>query len=205
LPSKKRSASFATTLRVSFLRARLNLRHLGSERRFAGSNTSTRFSASTPFDSLGQKQTGEDLRKNARAVVARNDWPPFIPVHGQSPVKRTAAIVLESLWIILGLASLAEGLFGAFEFERHPTPIFWPVTINGVLSLATAITHALRSRLFRIVGGITGTLLGLYGLVLIFFGTEDVGGLQVSLLFGLSAVALASWTLWLAIKRPRFR
>jgi hypothetical protein len=75
---------------------------------------------------------------------------------------------------------------------------YWIVVAFGLGALAVAASHAWR-RLFGFFGGLVATLLGLYGLALIILGSEDVGGLRVSLPWGLSAIALAAWTIYLVL------
>jgi hypothetical protein len=110
-------------------------------------------------------------------------------------------LIFEGTWVVVGLASLAVGAaklietsFSEFGTEKS----YWILVVFAVLAFSVAASHA-SQRLFRLTGTVTGLLLGLYGLALILLGTEDVGGLRVSLPWGLSAIALAGWTIFRVI------
>jgi len=99
---------------------------------------------------------------------------------------------------------VAQGWIGL----RDPRPMldsarnsYGIVIAFGALSLAVSITHLIRGRLFCLVGGSAGALLGLYGAALILLGHEDVGGLRVALPTGLASIALATWTIIRSLQR----
>jgi hypothetical protein len=120
--------------------------------------------------------------------------------------RSVAAVAFEIVWLLLGVASVAQGWMGL----RDPRPMLesarnsYGIVISfGALSLALSITHLIRGRLFCLVGGSAGALLGLYGAALILLGHEDVGGLRVALPTGLASIALATWTIIRALQRAR--
>jgi len=117
-----------------------------------------------------------------------------------------AAVAFEVVWLLVGAVLIAQGWIGI----RDPRPMlesarnsYGVVIVFGGLAILTALTHLVRGRLFSLVGGLAGLLLGLYGVALILLGTEDVGGLRVSLPAGLTAIALGSWTIVRVVLRVK--
>src|SRR5436190_2175794 len=64
---------------------------------------------------------------------------------------------------------------------------------------ATGIVYILRWWVFRILMPLGGLVLGLYAILLVLFGTEDVGGAWVSIPAAVLLVAFALWSLVVGI------
>jgi hypothetical protein len=115
-----------------------------------------------------------------------------------------AALIFEGVWLLLGLASLAQGVIGLRDPQlmlNSARNSYGVVIAFGALALATSVTHAMRGRSFCFVGGFAGGVLALYGVALILLGHEDVGGLHVALPFGLASIVLGVWTMIRAVRR----
>jgi len=107
-----------------------------------------------------------------------------------------SALLFQIVWLLVGVLALRESLAGMEKVSLASARNSYRVVFAfGILALATSATHSVRGRAFCFVGGVTGAVLGLYGLALILLGHEDVGGLKVALPFGAAAIALALWTL----------
>ena len=127
-------------------------------------------------------------------------------VGSRSSVGRVSARVFEALWIMLGVVAIGYSLL-----ELHATSSLFPGARKslfmslcfGVIASVAAIADAVHKPTFRFVGLFAGGILSLYGLALIVLGSEDVGGLGVSLPFGCAAIALGGWAVVRAVRRQR--
>jgi hypothetical protein len=95
------------------------------------------------------------------------------------------------LWFVLGTAPLVVGareylIWGASKFV---------ITLSAVavVSVLTGLSIAKTRKLGRWLGGLGGLVLVLYALALVFLGSEDVGGLGVSVP---AAILLAAFGVW---------
>jgi hypothetical protein len=124
------------------------------------------------------------------------------------PRRSTAGLILEVLWLLVGVLAMSQGGLGAVGTStQHPSArsSYQLLTAFGFVALGASATHAMRGRAFLIVGSVAGGVLTLYGLALILLGHEDVGGLRAALPFGAGAVALGLWTVAEVRNRARER
>jgi hypothetical protein len=69
---------------------------------------------------------------------------------------------------------------------------------SAVLLTLTAVAFLRRARGFRLLAGVTGSLLLLYSVSLAVFGMEDVGGPRVAIPLAIALAAFGVWGLVLA-------
>ena len=93
------------------------------------------------------------------------------------------------LWALLG-AGLS---WAAFRWPESGS--FWICVLFSLFSFLTSLSIGLRWRVGRWLGFLGGIVLILYALALILLGTEDVGGLGVSLPWGSVLLAFGAWNL----------
>jgi len=98
------------------------------------------------------------------------------------------------LWI-----ALAVGLFWA-AFRWPGAGSFWVCVAFGLFSTVTALSIAMGWRVGIWLSVMGGIVLSLYAIALVLLGSEDVGGLAVSLPWG---SALLAFGLWNVVGLPR--
>jgi len=99
--------------------------------------------------------------------------------------------VFAILWIVVGCACLVGFAFLGLDASALILAGF------GLVVLLTGVAQLLDWQVRMVLVRITGAILALYCLALIFMGTEDAGGPWVSLPSGLAGIALGSWSLLL--------
>src|SRR5712691_6723222 len=97
------------------------------------------------------------------------------------------------VWIVLGVALLGVAIREFVKGLRPGSQLF-ELCAAG-FCLLTGITVLKLWSLGRWLAGLGGIVAGLYAVVLVVLGTEDVGGLAVSLPSGLALVAFSVWNL----------
>jgi len=103
-----------------------------------------------------------------------------------------AGIVFSAIRAFQAWASIAPG-----KTRLAANQLVVPVAI-GVFCLATAVAIARAWKVSRWLGGCGGVILILYAVLLVFLGTEDVGGPLVSVPAGVLLAAFGAWNLRLA-------
>ena len=94
------------------------------------------------------------------------------------------------LWL-----ALAAGLFWA-TLRWPDAGSFWITAGSALFSLVAAVAIASGWRAGKWLGIAGGIVLILYALALVLLGTEDVGGLGLSLPWGIALAAFGVWNLF---------
>ena len=111
-------------------------------------------------------------------------------------MRRVAQAVRVVPWLVLAVGLLWVTL-------RWPDAgSFWVTAGFAVFSLLAAVSIALGWRIGRWFGVGGGIVLILYAFALVLLGTEDVGGLGVSLPCGFALLAFGIWNVGELVREP---
>ena len=103
------------------------------------------------------------------------------------------------LWFVLGAALMVVSareylVWGASKFVIT-------LSVVAVVSVLTGLSTAKTWKLGRWLGGLAGLVLLLYAFALVFFGSEAVGGLGVSIPAGILLAGFGVWNVVAAAGR----